>query len=152
MPCFHCCFIFTQLEFLLQAEILFFLLQILFQYGILHIEYILKVRILNFILISDLFFTQYLNFLFYFWKIFGGFTILLNIHSEFQKNNLENPFKPLSTIQTFHYNKRKDTHKAKMQLAARLLKNGNSVRDTADLTELPTETVAELARTISSES
>lgn len=42
--------------------------------------------------------------------------------------------------------------KAKMQLAAKLLKNGSSVRDTADLTELPTETVAELARTISSES
>lgn len=39
-----------------------------------------------------------------------------------------------------------------MQLAAKLLKNGNSIRDTADLTELPIETVAELARTISSES
>lgn len=39
-----------------------------------------------------------------------------------------------------------------MQLAAKLLKNGSSVRDTADFTELPTETVAELARTISSES
>lgn len=39
-----------------------------------------------------------------------------------------------------------------MQLAAKLLKNGSSVRDTVDLTKLPTETVAELARTISSES
>ena len=38
-----------------------------------------------------------------------------------------------------------------MQIAAKLLKNGNGVRDTADLTELPTETVAELTRTISSE-
>ena len=46
----------------------------------------------------------------------------------------------------------KGIKEAKMQLAAKLLKNGNSVRDTADLTELPTETVAELARTISSES
>jgi len=46
----------------------------------------------------------------------------------------------------------KGIKEAKMQLAAKLLKNGSSVRDTADLTELPTETVAELARTISSES
>lgn len=45
----------------------------------------------------------------------------------------------------------KGIKEAKMQLAAKLLKNGNGVRDTADLTELPTETVAELTRTISSE-
>ena len=45
----------------------------------------------------------------------------------------------------------KGIKEAKMQLAAKLLKNGSSVRDTADLTELPTETVSELARAILSE-
>ena len=40
--------------------------------------------------------------------------------------------------------------KAKMQLAAKLLQNGSTIQYVADLTELPEETIHELAQNITS--
>ena len=40
--------------------------------------------------------------------------------------------------------------KAKMQLAAKLLQNGSTIQYVADLTELPEETIRELAQNITS--
>ena len=40
--------------------------------------------------------------------------------------------------------------KAKMQLAAKLLQNGSTIQYVADITELPEETIHELAQNITS--
>lgn len=45
---------------------------------------------------------------------------------------------------------KKRHEKAKMQLAAKLLQNGSTIQYVADLTELPEETIRELAQNITS--
>lgn len=63
---------------------------------------------------------------------------------------METNKKKLKQLEAEYASIKKRHEKAKMQLAAKLLQNGSTIQYVADLTELPEETIRELAQNITS--